>query len=212
MKDFNVGDTLKMKEVLPSCPVGSVVTVVAADNPIEGYFVSQTEVSQAWANLHKDYFEVVARQFDFKTDPWYIHIHTKEHYEAVKDWLAKAHKINDIPVEWRDGGLYLTNIYLDDDKTVKRVLWSSTKDGVSPKAQRICLQFRTKIEVVQVTYPKPVLVKEETESQRLLKELQQQIAELQAKANQLEQVTNLNKKLKTGSREASERNQTRLDW
>ena len=187
MKDFNVGDTLKMKEVLPSCPVGSVVTVVAADNPIEGYFVSQTEVSQAWANLHKDYFEVVGRQFDFANDPWYIHIQTKEHYEAVKDWLAKEHKINGMPIGWRDGGLYLTNIYLDDDKTVKRVLWSSTKNGVSPKAQRICLQFRTKTEVVQVTYPTITVVKEETESQRLLKELQQQIAELQAKATQLEQ-------------------------
>lgn len=187
MKDFNVGDTLKMKEVLPSCPVGSVVTVVAADNPIEGYFVSQTEVSQAWANSHKDYFEVVARQFDFINDPWYIHIQTKEHYEAVKDWLAKQHKINAMPIGWRDGGVYLSNIYLDDDKTVKRVLWSSTKNGVSPKAQRICLQFRTKTEVVQVTYPTITVVKEETESQRLLKELQQQIAELQAKATQLEQ-------------------------
>ena len=129
----------------------------------------------------------VGRQFDFINDPWYIHIQTKEHYAAVEDWLAKAHKINDMPIEWRDGGLYLTNIYSDDDKTVKRVLLSSTKNGVSPKAQRICLQFKTKTEVVQVTYPTITVVKEETESQRLLKELQQQIAELQAKATQLEQ-------------------------
>lgn len=186
MKDFNVGDTLKLKEVLPSCPVGSVVTVVAADNPIEGYFVSQTEVSQAWANLHKDYFEVVGRQFDFINDPWYIHIQTKEHYAAVKDWLATEHKINAMPIGW-SGGLYLSNIYSDGDKTVKQVLWSYTKNGVSPKAQRIRLQFKTKTEVVQVTYPTITVVKEETESQRLLKELQQQIAELQAKATQLEQ-------------------------
>lgn len=185
MKDFIVGDTLKLKEVLPTCPVGSVVTVVAVNNPIEGYFVSQTEVSQAWANSHKDYFEVVARQFDFTNDPWYIHIQTKEHYEAVKDWLATEHKINAMPLCWCAGGVYLTNIYSDGDKTVKQVLWSSTKNGVSPKAQRIRLQFKTKTEVVQVTYP--TIVKEETESQRLLKELQQQIAELQAKATQLEQ-------------------------
>ena len=129
----------------------------------------------------------VGRQFDFTNDPWYIHILTKEHYEAVKDWLAKSHKINAMPIGWSGGEVYLSNIYLDDDKTVKQVLWSSTKNGVSPKAQRICLQFRTKTEVVQVTYPTIEVVKEETESQRLLKELQQQIAELQAKATQLEQ-------------------------
>ena len=188
MKDFNVGDTLKMKEVLPSCPVGSVVTVVAADNPIEGYFVSQTEVSQAWANSHKDYFEVVARQFDFKTDPWYIHIQSKEEYMAVKDWLAKQHKVTSLPVEWRNNGVYFTNIYLDGDKpTANRLLWSATKNGISDKAQEVILQFKTKTEVVQVTYPTITVVKEETESQRLLKELQQQIADLQAKATQLEQ-------------------------
>lgn len=185
MKDFNVGDTLKLKELLPTCPVGSVVTVVAADNPIAGYFVSRTEVSKAWANSHKDYFEVVARQFDFTNDPWYIHIQTKEHYEAVKDWLATEHKINAMPIGWCAGGVYLTNIYSNGDKSAKQVLWSSRKNGVSPKAQRISLQFKTKTEVVQVTYP--TIVKEETESQRLLKELQQQIAELQAKATQLEQ-------------------------
>lgn len=129
----------------------------------------------------------VGRQFDFTNDPWYIHIQTKEHYEAVKDWLATEHKINAMPLCWCAGGVYLTNIYSDGGKTVKQVLWSSTKNGVSPKAQRIRLQFKTKTEVVQVTYPTITVVKEETESQRLLKELQQQIAELQAKATQLEQ-------------------------
>jgi len=186
MKDFNVGDTLKLKEVLPSCPVGSVVTVVAAKNPIEGYFVSQTEVSQAWANLHKDYFEVVGRQFDFKTDPWYISIESLAQYSAVKEWLQAQHS-KTIPVGLRGKQMYITNIYKDGENVVQTILWSSSRGGISDKAQEIRLQFMTKTEVVQVTYPTITVVKEETESQRLLKELQQQIAELQAKAAQLEQ-------------------------
>ena len=59
----------------------------------------------------------VGRQFDFTNDPWYIHIQTKEHYEAVKDWLATEHKINAMPLCWCAGGVYLTNIYSDGGKT-----------------------------------------------------------------------------------------------
>lgn len=187
MKDFKLGDKLKMNMSLGLARIGDTVTVVALDNPEPGFYLSETEVNIHWANDHKDKFTLVGRQFDFTNDPWYIHIQTKEHYEAVKDWLATEHKINAMPLCWCAGGVYLTNIYSDGDKTVKQVLWSSTKNGVSPKAQRIRLQFKTKTEVVQVTYPTITVVKEETESQRLLKELQQQITELQAKATQLEQ-------------------------
>jgi hypothetical protein len=186
MDDFKLGDKLKVNTSLPLAKVGAILIVVDTPMPAPGCFVSSTEVNINWANEHKETFTLVERQFDFKTDPWYISIESLAQYNAVKEWLQVQHS-KTIPVGLAGQQMYLTNIYKDGENVVQTVLWSSTRGGISDKAQEIRLQFMTKTEVVQVTYPIIEVVKKETESQRLLKELQQQIAELQAKAAQLEQ-------------------------
>lgn len=180
MSGFKVGDKVKYVNAGGNFHIkdDNVYTVLSSDN----YQVLLKEVPGI--AYHNERFKLIEEKqmFDMKKEKWFIRTPTPEISDAVIEWLKKEqnlklHNLLDpkTPIE-----KYGTEACLCGDETVKEfgVTYSESSFFEEDGWKEIKLTFKTVVDTVE--YPSA-----ETQAQKDLKELEQQIAKLSEQAAKL---------------------------
>lgn len=131
------------------------------------------------------------KEFDLKTQAWWIHTPTREISEAAQEWLFSQ------GVYWVSNNTKDSEVKATRSKILTNLKYLSVSDFVKgefmhdsgpinmvwyPPELEIKLTFKTVVD--QVIYPE--LAPEETEAQKELRTLQEQISKLQEQANKIQ--------------------------
>ena len=183
MHNFKVGQTVRLKNTADGYTLRRYAQTWVIDNtPYTTNEMDQQTLSinSKFFTQHFNDFIVVedVPVFDMHTNPWFIKIANEEEYKAAEAWLAKTYGRN-LGIPMPHGLIALTNHA--GPLLAKGVYWARNYDQMA-KAKEIKLTFQYTCSVSAVVWPEDP----NAESKRLLAELQSQITELQAKAENLQ--------------------------
>ena len=108
------------------------------------------------------------QMFNIKTDPWFIHVNSKQEFEVIQDWLEENYGKR-LLVDYGTHMKWLTNTRHDGYINSKLLVMHGAGDPLATTPRKeIKLTFKTTID--SVTFPEV-----ETEQQIKMKQLQETI-------------------------------------
>jgi hypothetical protein len=156
MNKFKEGDKVKVnKSGVGKCRVGEIL-VVKKDYRADGcWYAGEGYVDHCWINAEGgSRFELVkeeeqVKEFDMKTQPWFIRVSNEQEYDAVKDWLVNEKGLEfAYGLNWYDPLVALGNhVYLNGD--IDPQIHHLEKHHSTKGYHEIKLTFKTVIDAVE---------------------------------------------------------------
>lgn len=126
----------------------------------------------------KLYKEKPVKQFDMRTQPWFIRVNNEQEFNLVQEWLEE--NFGTVPYfGWYPQTKGLTNTNVDGKMYSDYVMWFCDDKNLNQNANEIKVNFKTIIDSVEWPVVESEKDKKIRELEETIKKAQEQIKELQ---------------------------------
>lgn len=128
----------------------------------------------------KLYKEEPVKQFDLKTQPWFVRVNNEQEFNLLQEWLKENFGTH-YNCGWHPQMMGLTNTTVDGKIYNSYVMWFSDDKSLNQNSNEIKLHFKTALDSVEW----PIVESEEDKKIRELKET------IEAAAKQIKELENM---------------------
>lgn len=175
---FKVGDRIIRTSVhlFGGVKKGEIYTIkkVLSDSNINLEECPIYSYDPAYFELYK---EEPVKQFDMKTQPWFIRVNNEQEFDLVQEWLKE--NFGTVPYfGWYPQTKGLTNTNIDGKMYSDYVMWFCDDKNLNQNTNEIKLRFKTTIDSVEWPIVESEKDKKIRELQETIKKAEEQLKEL----------------------------------